>query len=112
MLNLRAWNSGWSNIETCWSPMPTRTLTFAPAVDGTSAKVARKAVMVRVRVFFIEVSNAPEGGLVALGGRRAGCHARRPDPRSRSPGASDHHLYAGAPPIASHAQRPDAPVAV
>src|SRR3954447_19975914 len=67
MLNLRAWNSGWSNIETCWSPMPTRTLTFALALDGTSAKVARRAVMVRVRVFFIEISNAAEGGLVALG---------------------------------------------
>jgi hypothetical protein len=54
-LNFRAWNRGWSNIETCWSPTPTRTLTFALAVAGTSvrAKAARRAVIVREKVLVI-----------------------------------------------------------
>src|SRR4051812_47902734 len=92
--------------------MPTRTLTFALALDGTSARVARRAVMVRVRVFFIEISNAPEGGLVALGTAVQGAMRVGRTHAQDRPTASDHPVHAGAHPIPSHAQPPDADLAV
>src|SRR4051794_24316702 len=47
-LNFARWKAGWSNIEVCWSPIPTRTGVRASAAAGRRVSAAISAAQRRI----------------------------------------------------------------